>query len=321
MTQPISQPAPLSPAVVDAVPVPLTHRPSLTAIWAVFWLTLRQHCRARRLLILAFLFLLPAAIAILVHYADPLFGRPWHFRFVGAYALEPTALAAFTGLTYAFQLIQHLRELEFALVFTFIPHAIVPLTALLYASGMIQDEIEEQTLTYLLIRPSPRWAIYTAKLLATLLITTGLATFFILLTYGAIYWSTPGFSAEIVLPRAAITIGIQALALVAYCALFGCLSLFVKRSLVIGVAYIILFEGVLANIDFIVRRLTINYYFRVLIERWHDLNLREWSINLDDAPSAESCVWTILGMSLILTILAARTFAGREFRMKTPEGS
>jgi hypothetical protein len=86
-------------------------------------------------------------------------------------------------------------------------------------------------------------------------------------------------------------------------------------------AYIILFEEVLANIDFMVRRLTINYYFRVLIERWHDMNLREWSISLDYAPSGESCVWTILGMSLLLTILAARTFAGREFRLKTPEGS
>ena len=29
----------------------------------------------------------------------------------------------------------------------FIPTALVPLTALLYASGMIQDEVEEQTLT------------------------------------------------------------------------------------------------------------------------------------------------------------------------------
>jgi hypothetical protein len=47
-----------------------------------------------------------------------------------------------------------------------------------------------------------------------------------------------------------------------------------------------------------------------------------WSVWLAvNPPSAESCVWTILVVSLGLTILAAWTFAGREFRVKTPDGS
>ena len=45
-----------------------------------------------------------------------------------------------------------------------------PLVALLYASGMIQDEQEEQTITYLLVRPLPKWALCLVKLLA--IITT-----------------------------------------------------------------------------------------------------------------------------------------------------
>ena len=52
------------------------------------------------------------------------------------------------------------EKLQFALVFNLIPHALAPLAALLYATGIIQDEVEEQTLTYLLLRPLPRWAIY-----------------------------------------------------------------------------------------------------------------------------------------------------------------
>ena len=48
------------------------------------------------------------------------------------------------------------EDAELALIFGLIPQAILPLTALVFASGMIQDEVEEQTLTYLLIRPLPR---------------------------------------------------------------------------------------------------------------------------------------------------------------------
>ena len=46
---------------------------------------------------------------------------------------------------------------------------LAPLTALLYAAGVVRDEVEEQTLTYLLLRSVPRWAVYTVRLLATLL--------------------------------------------------------------------------------------------------------------------------------------------------------
>src|SRR5260370_36295811 len=100
-------------------------RLELSAPAALFWFVLRQQCRARRLLILAGLLTLPSLIAILVRAADP------------------TVKLAIP---------------EFGLLFMLMPHALVPITALLYASGMIQDEIEEQTLTYLLIRPLPKWS-------------------------------------------------------------------------------------------------------------------------------------------------------------------
>ena len=41
--------------------------------------------------------------------------------------------------------------------------------------GIVQDEQEEQTMTYLLIRPIPKWALYSVKLLATLTTTVILA--------------------------------------------------------------------------------------------------------------------------------------------------
>ena len=52
------------------------------------------------------------------------------------------------------------RGARIRLVFNLLPHGLAPLTALLYAAGVISDEVEEQTLTYLLMRSVPRWALY-----------------------------------------------------------------------------------------------------------------------------------------------------------------
>src|ERR1700687_2901967 len=75
---------------------------SMSAVAALFWLAVRQNCRARRLFILAGLFMLPAIIAVVARYSS------------GALSNPVTA-----------------SELEFALIFTLIPHALVPLAALL----------------------------------------------------------------------------------------------------------------------------------------------------------------------------------------------
>jgi hypothetical protein len=89
---------------------------------------------------------------------------------------------------------------------------------------------------------------------------------------------------------------------------------------VVGVAYIIIFESLLANFDFIVRRLTVVFYFRVLSERWLELGYPSWSIDLSRAPGAIECVLTLLIVSFVAATLGAWLFAGREYRMKTSEG-
>src|SRR5262249_36247372 len=210
------------PASVELL-VPLSRGVRLSTLGSLFWLALRQLCRGKRLLILCALFTLPIVLAILARVYNP---------------NDPRSNVAFD------------------LVLNMVPHALVPLVALLFASGMIQDEVEEQTLTYLLVRPLPKWAIYLVKLLAALLVSVVLTAVFITLTYAVIYGGDAALGDQVLpvcLPR---TLALLTLSLTAYCAVFGFLSLWVKRSLVIGVAYIALFEGVLASIDFAVRRVT-----------------------------------------------------------------
>jgi ABC-2 type transport system permease protein len=278
----------VEPPTLEIWPVPLPRRFNVSALLTLFWLTLRQHVRGRRLLLLSLVFALPAVIAIVARNVDK----------------EPST-----------------SDLELGLVFSLFPHALLPFAALWYASGMIQDEVEEQTLTYLLIRPLPRWAIYLAKLVATMLLTCTLAAVFALLTYAALFAGTPEAISGNIPMRALKVALLFSLCLIAYCALFGLLSLLTRRSLMLGLTYIFILEGVIANIDFVARAITVVYYFRVLVERWLGTHVEDWSLDLNKAPTTTECLLTLAGITLVATILGSILFSAREFRLKTPEGS
>jgi ABC-2 type transport system permease protein len=215
--------------------------------------------------------------------------------------------------------------LEFALILNLVPHGLAPLTALLYASGVVRDEIEEQTLTYLLLRSVPRWAVYVVRLLATLFVTVVLVAVATAALYLAVFWGTPELWGEVFPTRVARAAGVMALGQVGYCALFGFLGMFARRSLIAGVAYIVAVEGVLANLEFVARKLTVVYYVRALFLRWLEPAegslrrwQREWGMDVATAPSAQECVLTIGLFSVAVTVLTAMWFARREFRVKTP---
>jgi ABC-2 type transport system permease protein len=279
---------------VEAPEVRRSRGGELSALAVLFGLTLRQQTRGRKLLVLVVLYALPCVLALVLRSVS----RP-----------APTDI------------------LEFALIYNLVPHALAPLTALLYAGGMIQDEVEEQTLTYLLVRPLPRPALFVCKLLATLLLTTVLVAVATTSLYLAIYWNATQMWDGSIAKRMVQTAAIMCLGQVGYCSLFGCLGVLTRRTLIAGVIYIVVFEGLLANLQFMVRALTVVYYVRVLAIRW--LNLPEqilqswqsnWGLNLDQIPDGNSCVLKLLGFGLAITALAALGFSRREFRMKTPEG-
>ncbi len=285
--------APLSPAVPAPArpwhePVSASGRPSLSALATVLAITAARQARGKRALGFILLFAAPAVIALLVRRYDPTY--------------DPTVQ-------------------EKVLVFGLIPQAIIPLTALLFASGLVRDDVEEQTLTYLLIRPVPRWAIYLVKALGTTLVTSIFATAAATAALAAIHGGLAEHDWGWLLTRAGVVSGLSSLALLVYIAVFGCLGLITRRSLAVGVGYILVFEGFLANVPFMVRYATVMFYNRVLALRWLDLNPGDWQIDLNDAPSAASCMEVQLAAAAIFIALGAWIFSSREFRVKTAEGS
>jgi len=268
--------------------VPLSRGVPLSALDALFRLSASRLLRGRRLLILGILFSLPFVFALLAH------------RFQKPYQAAET---------------------ETVLIFGLIPQALLPLAALLFSSGMIQDDVEEQTLTYLLIRPIPKWLIYLVKVAATWAVSALVTTVFTVVALVAVHWGTGDLSPGELARRAAIFSGLLSLSLLTYTSMFGVLSLAIRRSLVLGVAYIVVFEGLLANIDFAVRQLTVMYYVRTLSIRWLDVPGGDWSIDPSRAPGVAECLIALAGAAAIFAALGAWIFGIREFRVKTPEGS
>lgn len=292
-------------SAASGVPTAAPHRTSLVAsCWTLYALTLRQHLHGKRWMALAVLFLLPAGLATLIRWqAHP--GPPNRF-------------------------------LEFVLSWMLIPQALLPLIALLYASGIILDEQEDQTITYLLIRPIPKWLIYLVKMAATWTTTVALVIILTALTYTAVYFRSDNTLAE-VLPRASKAASIHSLAVIAYASLFGLLGLLTKRSLVAGMIYTVVIEGVLANLPLSLRMATVIYYCRVIAYRtldfkvtWHnsrtdDVAAETWFIDLlkdpqiAEHPQLSTCILVLVVATIICTALAAFLCSQREFHVKTPE--
>ena len=274
-----------------------------TAMAALYTLTVRQHLHGRRWMVMALLFLLPAGLAVLVR--------------------ATAADAPPVGI-------------EFLIAFFLIPQALLPLVALVYASGIIQDEQEDQTLTYLLVRPISRWAIYLVKLLATLTTTVLLTAVFTALTYAAIYVGTEAGAADVA-RRCLTAVAIHGLSVGAYCCLFGLIGLYTRRALVAGILYTAVIEGLLANLPFGLRFVTVIYYARVIAYRALDFTVTEhgrtedlagaaWQFDvrndpgLEAHPTLQTCVLVLALAGLACAALGALLCYRREFYVKTPEG-
>jgi ABC-2 type transport system permease protein len=258
---------------------------------ALFLASLRRYLRSRRAAVMAAVLMLPAGLVILTN------------------VLRPVEVADgwFTGR-------------EAALVFTMFATAFVPFTALLFSGGAIQDEIEEQTLTYLFVRPIPRWAIFLAKAAAIWLTVTALVLGVTAFAILANYWPSNLFNEQFArLPKA---LGIFAALVFAYTGVFMLLGLITKRSLLFGIIYIVLFEWILGAIPFNFRAYTIIYYFRLLCVRNLDADPSGWAlVRLETLASTKECLLALGGAGATALLFGCLLMTMREFRVKTPEGA
>jgi ABC-2 type transport system permease protein len=140
-----------------------------------------------------------------------------------------------------------------------------PVVTLVFASAALGDPAEDGTLVYLWLRPVPRWEIVLGTCLATLTVTLPL----VLVTLVVAATLTEG-GAELIRGTLVST----TLAVVAYAGLFTWLGLRVRRALVWGLAYILLWEGFVASAGRSAARLAVRAYTRSVLARATGIHLK-----------------------------------------------
>ena len=127
---------------------------------------------------------------------------------------------------------------------------VLSLTALIIGTSVLGAEVDDGTVVHLLATPVPRRAIITTKFLVATVVTM-------------LFAAIPELLAGLIATGPRLALGLFAGALVAavvYNALFVCLSTATSRALVAGLAYVVIWEGVLANVVGGARILSVSHY-------------------------------------------------------------
>ncbi|WP_431977838.1 ABC transporter permease subunit [Micromonospora haikouensis] len=134
---------------------------------------------------------------------------------------------------------------------------VLPVVALIVGTGVLGAEIDDGTVVHILTKPLPRWQIVLPKL-AVATVVTGVTVAVPLCAAGLL-----ADSARLGLALAAAS----AVGALAYSALFLALSLLTRRPVLLGLVYVLIWEGLLGSVVSGTRVLSIQQYVIALADR------------------------------------------------------
>jgi ABC-2 type transport system permease protein len=150
---------------------------------------------------------------------------------------------------------------------------VLPIIALIVGTGVLGSEIDDGTLAHVLAKPLSRTEIVLSKFAVAVGVTT--------LTTGVPLALAGLMAGE---PRLAVGLLVGSfVGSLAYTALFLLLSLLTRRPVLIGLAYVLIWEGLLSSILQGTRVLSIYQYVRTVVDRVADSDLVSSAIGLNVA--------------------------------------
>ena len=169
---------------------------------------------------------------------------------------------------------------------------LVPIVALVFASASLGDAREDGTLLYLWLRPMDRWPVVVGAWLAAITVSLPLTV----VPLGVAALLSGGGGELLAATTLAAFVGV-----VAYSALFVLLGLLVKNSIVWGLGYVLIWEGIVAAFGSFAAKLAIRGYTRSILTAITDVDL-----DLGDLPLAAGIVVPLLAAAVALALGARR---------------
>ncbi|MET8262239.1 ABC transporter permease subunit [Micromonospora sp. NPDC005553] len=165
---------------------------------------------------------------------------------------------------------------------------VLPVVALIIGTGVLGAEIDDGTVVHILTKPLPRWQIVLPKLAVAAGVT-------------AVTVAVPLYVAGVLADSVRLGLALAvsaALGALAYSALFLALSLVTRRPVLLGLVYVLIWEGLLGNFVSGTKVLSIQQYVIALADRIAPTGLLETSVSVPVAS-----VMTAL-VSVGFTVLA-----------------
>ena len=130
--------------------------------------------------------------------------------------------------------------------------AVVPLVALIATTGVLSSEIDDGSVVYLLAKPLSRLSIVVSKLL----VAAGCV-----LVFAAVPLLVAGLILRADTPRLGIGFAVGGLAGgLTYCALFALASVLTRHAVVVGLVYVLIWEGLLGGLLDGIRWLSVTWW-------------------------------------------------------------
>ncbi|GAA3444045.1 ABC transporter permease subunit [Planomonospora venezuelensis] len=169
---------------------------------------------------------------------------------------------------------------------TFAIGIMLPLLGLIAGTGVIAPEIDDGTIVHLLSKPIPRPVIAQTKFLVAASVV-------------AVFAAVPTFLAAYLLVglESGVAAGFTLGALiggVAYAALFMLLGVVTRHAVTIGIAYAVIWEGLVGN----------------LVPGARRFSVQQWAQTVADQISTSSFLTTEIGLGFAATALAVVTAGG-----------
>jgi hypothetical protein len=189
---------------------------------------------------------------------------------------------------------------------------IVPVLGVFYGTALIADEVEDKTITYLFTRPIQRGAVLLGKYLAYLVCTALVVLPAVTIVYFLLV--PPREIAASFIPLVK-DLGILAIGLAVYGAVFALIGAVLKRPLLVGLVFAFGWEQVALIVPGYLRRFTVAYYLQSLVPHAmpSDGAISLLDVVLGEVPlPAASLFWLLLVLVASL-YMAARAVERREY--------
>ena len=198
------------------------------------------------------------------------------------------------------------------MIWLFFLRFIVPVLGVFYGTSLIADEIEDRTITYLFTRPIRRGAVLVGKYLAYVVCTTLVVlpsvvlVYFLVVPIGQVAQTFTAFAADL---------GLLALGLAAYGALFALVGAALKRPLVSGLVFVFGWEQIALVVPGYLKRFTVAHYVQGLVP--HAMPSEGIAAVLQSVlrenPPALVCILALAAIVGVSLFLGVRAVESREY--------